>query len=263
MDYFEKLSSNPYEDLYWNLPETKQKTASVIGGNANNFQNVVRTAEFLSAHYPLSEVQVVLPDSLQKKLPPLGNFEFLPSTDTGSFAGPGLERALTSTSANLLTGDFSKNSLSMDAVASALSSLPEDAPFTLLTRDAIDLVASRQPEPLLLNPNIAFLISSVQLQALLRAVYYPKVFTLSQPLLQAVEVLHKFTLSYPAGLIMLHSGQLLVAVDGKVRAISLEDSGFSPLTLWGGQFASRILALNLYNPGNFLGASVAAVFHRP
>ena len=29
MDYFEKIGNNPYEDLYWNIPEKKQGAVNV------------------------------------------------------------------------------------------------------------------------------------------------------------------------------------------------------------------------------------------
>ena len=260
MDYFKKLDTNPYQDLYWNLPETKQGTISVIGGNLQNFQVVVKTAEFLERNYPLQLVKVVLPDALQKQLPPLSNLEFLPSTDTGSFDGAKLTDALSSTQANLLVGDFSKNTITCQMVAQALSKT--DTP-TLITRDTIDLVAGQSADSVLQNPNLSLLASVAQLQKVFRAVYYPKILLLSQPLLQVAEILHKFTLSYPVGLITLLNGQILVAKDGGVVAVSCEESGYSPISLWSGELAAKIVALNLYNPQNFIPASVAAIYHRP
>ena len=84
---------------------------------------------------------------------------------------------------------------------------------------------------------------------------------LSQSLVQVTEVLHKFTLSYPVGMITLHNGQILAAKDGIVKAVPLEDSGYSAITVWSGELAAKVVAMNLYNPNNFIQATVAAIYH--
>ena len=126
---------------------------------------------------------------------------------------------------------------------------------------AIDLVVENGPEKLLMNENIILFGSLVQMQKLLRSVYYPKMLLLSQSLIQVVEVLHKFTLSYPVSLVSLHSGQMLAAKNGIVKAVPLEKSGYSPIMIWNGELAAKIVALNLYNPDNFIKATVAAIYH--
>ena len=65
MDYFEKLDSNPYEDLKWNIPERKQGIINIIGGNEKNFRTEVKLAEYLSSNYPLETVNLILPDTLK------------------------------------------------------------------------------------------------------------------------------------------------------------------------------------------------------
>ena len=97
------------------------------------------------------------------------------------------------------------------------------------------------------------------MQKILRAVYYPKMLLLSQSLVQVVEVLHKFTLSYPVSIVTLHNGQILVAKDGVVKAVSMEKSGYLPIMIWSGELAAKIVALNLYNPNNFIKATIAAI----
>jgi hypothetical protein len=74
------------------------------------------------------------------------------------------------------------------------------------------------------------------------------------------DAIHKFTLSYPVSVISLHDGQILIAKNGEVAVVPLGKSGYSPLTIWSGELAAKIVALNLYNPNNFVTASVAAVF---
>ena len=100
----------------------------------------------------------------------------------------------------------------------------------------------------------------MQIQKILRAVYYPKILLLSQSLVQVVEVLHKFTLSYPVSIVTLHNSQILVVKDGAVKAVPMEKSGYSPMMLWSGELAAKIVALNLYNPGDFIQAAIAAIF---
>ena len=80
--------------------------------------------------------------------------------------------------------------------------------------------------------------------------------------MQVAEALHKFTLSYPVSLITLHNEQVLVAKNGQVNVVPLEKTGYAPLTIWNGELASKIVAMNLFNPDNFLDATVAALFLR-
>lgn len=257
MEYFEKYEKNPYKELAWNIPERKKGTANVIGGSSQNFRTVVRTAENLAEEFPLEMVKVVLPQGLESKLPKLANFEFLPATDKGTFSGADLDACLEGADYNLMVGDMSKNKITGKAVTEALTQVKKPV---LVTRDTVDLLAEHSPEAVLRNAQVGFLATIQQLQKLLRSIYYPKVMTLSQSLLQIAEVLHKFTLSYEVGIVTFYNGQVLVASKGKVAAVAIEKTEYTPITLWGGQLAGRILALNLYNPSRFLEAGVAAVF---
>lgn len=258
MEYFEKLEKNPYEDLKWNIPERKQGAVNIIGGSANNFRTEVKIAEFLAEQYPIQTVNVVLPESLKGKLPPLDNFVFVPAVETGSFAeSREVFEAFNAADFNLVLGDLSKNTVTGKAIAQACRRAEK---MTLLTRDSVDLVAENEPEKLLMNENLVFLAAIPQLIKLLRAVYYPKMLVMSQSLVQVAEVLHKFTLSYPVTIVTLHSGQILVAQNGVVKAVAVEASGYTPLTIWSGELAAKIVALNLYNPNNLVKATICAIF---
>lgn len=257
MDFFEKVEKNLYEDLKWNIPERKQGTVNVIGGNSNHFRTEVNVAEFLGANYPIEKVNVVLPDGLKGKLPPLDNFRFLPSTESGSLAeSQELINAFNVTDFNLVLGDLSRNKVTGEAIASACKSAER---MTLITRDTVDLVAENGAERLLMNENLIVFASMPQLIKLLRAVYYPKMFLQSQSLIQVAEVLHKFTLSYPVKIVTLHSEQVLVAENGIVKAVALSATGYSPIMLWSGELAAKIVAMNLYNPNSFIKATVTAI----
>ena len=258
MDYFEKLDNNPYEDLRWNIPERSQGLVNIIGGNSGHFRTEVKVAEFLNAKYPLQEVYVVMPDELRNKLPNLPNFQFLPSTDTGSFAeSQELLNTFNKADFNLLLGDLSRNKATEKSIISACQNAEK---MTLITRDAVDLVSENGVDRLLMNENLIFFASIPQLIKLLRAVYYPKMLLQSQSLIQVSEVLHKFTLSYPTKIITLHNGQIILAENGLVKAVALELSGYSPITVWGGELGAKIVAMNLYNPNRFLEATTCAIF---
>lgn len=258
MDYFKKLTENPYADFYWNIPETKQGSLRIIGGNAQNFRTPIKTAEIISTKYPVKDLAVILPDALKTKLPPLDNLIFLSSTDSGSFANSEeLIKATDVADFSILIGDLSKNSITAKALSGAVES--SERPL-LLTRDTVDLFAEDCTEKSLMNENLIIFGSIAQLQKVFKAIYYPKMLLLSQSLVQISDALHKFTLSYPITFITLHAGQVLVAQNGEVVAVSLEETGFSPLTIWSGELAAKIAILNLYNPNIFLKASVAAIF---
>lgn len=258
MDYFEKYEKNPVKDLNWNIPEQKQGLVNVVGGNIRNFRAELKTAEYLGTKYPIKTVRLVLPDALQGKLPTLPELKFLKSTESGSFAeSEELNEAFAAADYNALMGDLSKNTVTGRAVASACASV--ERPL-LITRDSVDLVAENIESTLLMNENLVLMASLAQLIKLFRAVYYPKMLTLSQSLIQVADALHKFTLSYPVKLVTLHQGQVLIAEAGTVKAIPLECSGYSPLAFWSGEMAAKIIALNLFNPNNFVKATTCAIF---
>ena len=248
MEYFEKVEENIAKDLLWNIPERKQGVVNVIGGNSQNFRTPVRVAEYLTEKYPIETVNLILP---------MPNFKFLESTETGSFAdSTELVANINNGEYNLLIGDLSKNAITGKAVVSACVSSEK---LMLITRDAVDLIADNNPGEVLLNEKLVIFGSLAQMQKLLRAVYYPKMLLLSQSLVQVTEVLHKFTLSYPVSIVTLHNGQILAVKDGAAKAVPMEKSGYSPIMLWSGELAAKIVALNLYNPNDFISATIAAI----
>lgn len=265
MDYFEKIEKKPSEDLAWNIPEQKQGSVNVIGGSVGNFKTEIKVAEFLAENYPIKDVNVVLPNILENQLPKLPNFRFLPSTESGSFdESQELTNAFNEAEFNLVLGDLSKNTVTKRALASAYKNSDSKnggaGKSLLITRDAVEVLIDTETEKILMNESLIVFASMSQLQKLLRAIYYPKMLLLSQSLVQVVEVLHKFTLSYPVAIVTLHSEQILVAKNGEVKAMPLVKSGYNPLSFWQGEIAAKVAALNLYNPNNFIRASVFALF---
>ena len=258
MEYLEKITKNPYKDLYWNIPqEQKQGVLAVIGGNGQNFKTPVKTSEFLAQEFPLKEVKVALPDVLKPKLPPLGNLIFLKTTDTGSFSdSEEIKKTVESVDFSLVIGDLSKNAITAKIFQEAL--IGSKKPL-LLTRDAIDLVVDGKMEKILMRENLTIFGSIIQWQKVFKSVLYPKVLLASQSLVQVAEAFHKFTLSYPVQVITFHDGQILIAKNGKVAVVPLVQTKYSPLTIWNQELVSNIVGLNLYNPDKFIEATVAGV----
>lgn len=258
MDYFKKIEENVYKDLAWNIPETKKGTVNIIGGNKQNFRAVVKTAEYLSANSPLQTIRIIMPDSLKSQLPDLPNLLFLKSTESGSFAED--ERLLETMNAgdySLVIGDLSKNAVTARVLADVLEKV--EMP-TMITRDSVDLITDEKMDRILMNEKMVYFASLMQLQKILRAVYYPKMLLMTQSLVQVAEVLHKFTLSYPAKIVTLHSGQVLIVENGKIFAVPFEKTGRTVLTFWNGELAGKLMMYNLYNPDQFIEASVAGLF---
>ena len=258
MDYFEKIEKNPYKDLYWNVPEGQKKgEIAVVGGNAGSFRVPVKTAEYLLKEFPLKTVRVVLPETLKPKLPPLPDAVFLKDVAGGSIADTdGLLTAMDAVDLSVVVGDLSKNSVTAQVVGKAVK---ESHKPTLVTRDAVDLIAGEKLDQILMREGLTLVGSLAQMQKILKNVYYPKVLTLSQSLVQVTEVFHKFTLSYPVQIVTLHEGQIVVAMNGRVVAVPMVKTPYSVLTIWNGEMVAKIATLNLYNPGKFIEATVAAL----
>lgn len=282
--YFGKLEKSKLEDLLWNLPEPPQTlgSLSIVGGNKTNFREEIKTAESaLSSNY-FSTVTSVFPDSLKntfsaldkpssriakgnllqnssfaKKIEPPSpsktpEFTFSPSTPSGSFS----EFPEPSSDFTLFLGDFSKNSETAAALTSVLVNFTTPA---LLARDTIDLISTPKSAEILQNPNLIYFTSGASLQNLFRSALYPKPIFLSMPLPAFADALHKFTLTYPAKIVTLFASELIFAESGEIRHFPLTETAYSPISLWSGETALRLIELNLANPNNFLNASAAAI----
>lgn len=264
LSYWQKQSATSplYADLAWNLPEQKTGHVAVIGGNINNFVTPIRVSETLANLFPIETVSTILPDAIEKQLPPLPNLIFTPSTTSGSFAKSAkLRDATSSVNASLIIGDLSRNAETAIAIADTITAedSSDDAHHLLvIARDSVDLLA---PEATrwLNRPNTIVIASILQLQKLLRSIYYPRMILLSQSLIAAIETLHKFTLTYPVTLLTFHQDVIIVAKDGQIVTTKITDTDYSPISLWSGELAAKITGLNLYNPHHPLEATTAAI----
>lgn len=260
LSYWQKQTQPLFGDLLWNVPERKTGHLALVGGNQQSFATPIRLAEYIAQRFPI-DVTTFLPDALRSQLPPLPNLTFCASTATGSFAKSSiLQTAFTDYDATLLAGDLSKNSATTVALSEAITSNQETAnhkPLTI-TRDAVDALLTEMPF-LLQRPHTYLVASMLQLQKIFRTIYYPKMILLTQPLLPALTTLHKFTLTYPTTIVTFQQDQIIVAAQGKVSTTHIIDTNYTPLTLWSGQLAANLTALNLYNPGQPYAATTAAI----
>lgn len=265
LSYWQKQSQPLFPNLAWNIPERKSGNIAIVGGNAQSFATVIRIAEFLEQKFPFAHVNALLPDVLRGKLPPLANVNLFPSTNSGSFAKSyQLQAAVQSADATLIIGDLSRNAATAIALADAISyqtsstSDSSSTPPLVIARDSVDLLTN-EANRWLSRPNTFIVASMAQLQKLFRAVYYPRMILLSQPLLPILETLHKFTLSYPVTILTFHQENLIVAHAGQITTTHLVDTDYSPISLWSGQLAARVMAFNFYNPHHPLEATTAAI----
>lgn len=236
--------NKPEQDVFWDLPEQKSCAVQVIGGNVSNFATEIKITEYLNT-LNLKEVRLLLPDALKNKLPPLDNITFAPSTESGSFAKSNqLLAAKNSADATLILGDLSKNSATTIAISEILKDSKQPI---ILTRDSIDAIIPASNE-VLEQHNLTFIATFAQLQKLFRSIYYPKMLLLSMPLVQAVETLHKFTISYPCAILTFHQEHFIIAFGGEVTTIPLKYTTYSPISFITGELAAKVTALNAWWP---------------
>jgi hypothetical protein len=256
LDYWIKAEAPIDKNIFWNVPEQKTGSLQIIGGNSNNFSTEIRQAEFLNT-LPIRDVRLLLPDILRTKIPPIPGINFAPSTESGSFdKSEELNTAANDADVILFSGDFSKNSKTSVALTTAIK---KSLKPIILVRDAVDAV-SESADEFIEKDNLTIIATMNQLQKLFRNLMYPKMILLSSPLMQIVETLHKFTLSYPAVIVTFHDGKIIVAKDGKVITTPIESTKHTPIELFIGSFASSVAALQLFIPKSPMLVSHSAIF---
>jgi len=240
-----------FPDIEWSKPEQKTSRGrlGIIGGNKLGFAGVAESYS-TALNTGAGEVRVLLPDCLRKSIPAsMTDVIFAPCNPSGSLsrdALPDLTALGTWASCLLLAGDAGRNS----ETAIAYSDLIRNYTGQLvITRDAVDLVKN-DSEALVNRPNTTLIVSFAQLQKMFQAVYYPKMLTFSMQLLQLVEAVHKFTVTYPVTIAVLHRDTLIVAHDGEVVTTKWE----TPLAIWRGITAARAATYLMWTPSQPLGA---------
>jgi NAD(P)H-hydrate repair Nnr-like enzyme with NAD(P)H-hydrate dehydratase domain len=257
-DYWKRQDAKTplFPDIEWSKPEqrTQRGKLGIIGGNKLGFAGV---AEGYSTALDTGagEVRVLLPDVLRKAIPAsMTDVVFGASNPSGGLsrdALPEMQALGGWARVILLVGDAGRNSETAIVYEDLIQKY--DGPL-VLTRDAIDLVKN-SAEALANRPNTTLILSFAQLQKLFQSLYYPKVLTFSMQLMQLVEALHKFTVTYPITIAVLHKDTLIVANDGTVTTTAWE----SPMAIWRGITAARAASYLLWTPDRPLEAITASL----
>jgi ADP-dependent NAD(P)H-hydrate dehydratase / NAD(P)H-hydrate epimerase len=234
-----------YPDIEWSKPEQRAHAGrlGIIGGNKLGFAGVAEAYD-IAHRTGVGEARVLLPDILRKTIPKtITDTLFAPTNPSGSLAREALTEATALGSwaqSVLLIGDAGRSSetaiLYEDFVRQFDGQL-------VITRDAIDLLKNSSAS-LVERPNTLIVASFAQLQKLFQAVYYPKVLTFSMQLTNFVESLHKFTITYPVTIAVLHKEQFIIAHDGDVITMPWAN----PMAIWRGSVAATAAAYWLWNP---------------
>lgn len=252
-DYWKQQQPNKplFPDIEWSKPEQKSSRGrlGIIGGNKLGFSGIAESYS-TALNTGAGEVRVLLPDCLRKSIPAsMTDVIFAPCNPSGSLsrdALPDLTALGTWASCLLLAGDAGRNSETAIAYSDLIRSYTGQL---VITRDAVDLVKN-DSEALVNRPNTTLIVSFAQLQKIFQAVYYPKILTFSMQLLQLVEAVHKFTVTYPVTIAVLHRDTLIVAHDGEVVTTKWE----TPLAIWRGITAARAATYLMWTPSQPLPA---------
>lgn len=252
-----------FPEIAWARPEQKSRAGKIliVGGGSGSFRSLALaydTAQKTGA----GEVKILAPDSLNKflKINKLTDVVFTKSNHSGGFSAEAWDdfRAAEAwADAILLIGDTNKNSET--AVLFEKFILFTDKPITI-TRDAVDILINSSHE-ILQKPNLTIIASFAQLQKIFSSVFYPKVLTFSLQLANFVEIIHKFTLTYPCLVAVFHAENLIFAQNGKVvsNPASSRIAKFSPLSLWSGQTPTEVAVWQMWSASKKLESSITAV----
>jgi len=245
-----------FPDIEWQRPEQKSLAGKllIIGGNKLGFAAVAQAySDAVAAG--VGECRVVLPDALKPAVSTQAfDCLFVPSNPSGGISQDALntlKAAMAWCDAVLLIGDSGRNSETAIVLETLLAKLATPA---IITRDTVDLLRANATQ-LLQRPRTTFIVTLAQLQKLFQAVYYPKTILFSMSLVHLVESLHKFTITFPATIVVFHQGQLVVAQSGRVSSTPWAD----PLLIWRGSVAAKASVYALQQPGKSFEAITASL----
>lgn len=256
--YWQRQSSEHplFPNIEWAKPEQRSHAGQlgIIGGNKLGFAGVA-DAYSTALATGVGAVRVLLPNILQKTIPPaITDTVFAPTNPSGSLArSAGSDMMALGAWANgiVLIGDAGRSSETAIVYEDFLHEYT--GPVTI-TRDAVDLVKNSNAT-LVERPQTLLVVSFAQLQKMFQTVYYPKVLTFSMQLANVVEALHKFTITYPVGIAVLHKDHLIVAVKGDVTTTTWHN----PMAIWRGSVAIKAATYWLWNPTAQLEAVTASL----
>ena len=244
-----------FPDVEWNKPERRDLAGklAIIGGNKLGFAGVAE-AYTQANEAGAGAVRVLLPDALKKTIPPtMTDVIFAPTNISGSLSADAkteMHAIGTWATGTLLIGDAGRSS----ETAILYENFVRDYNGQLtITRDAVDLLKNSS-NVLVERPETLLVVSFAQLQKLFQSVYYPKILTFSMQLAQLVEALHKFTVTYPCTILVLHKEHLLIAHDGNVVTQPWENA----MAIWRGSVAAQAACYLLWDPKKPLEAVSAS-----
>ncbi len=249
-----------YPDIEWNKPERRSHAGrlAIIGGNKLGFAGVGEGYS-IATNAGVGELRVLLPDVLRKTIPAtITDALFAPTNPSGGLSRDALSdmKAVGDwATGTILVGDAGRNS----ETAILYEDFVRDYEGQLtITRDAFDLLRNTL-ESVVERPNTLLVVSFAQLQKMFQSVYYPKMMTFSMQLAQAVEALHKFTITYPATIVTFHQDHLIVAHNGDIVTMPWEN----PMAIWRGSVAVQAAVYWLWTPGKTLEAVTASFIAKP
>jgi NAD(P)H-hydrate repair Nnr-like enzyme with NAD(P)H-hydrate dehydratase domain len=244
-----------FPDVEWNKPERRDHAGKllIVGGNKLGFVAVAESHE-TAKQAGVGEAKVLLPECLKNTVPKsLQDVIFASCNQSGGLSQDALADLLATSSwadGVLLIGDGGRNSETAITYEHFIQQY--DGPLTV-TRDAIDLIKNN-PKLLVERPNTVVVASFAQLQKIFQGIYYPKILTFSMQLLQLVEALHKFTITYPCSVVTLHKDTLIIASGGEVVTQEWQNA----MAIWRGSVATKAACYWLWNPDHPIEAISAS-----
>ncbi len=240
-----------FPDIEWSKPQRRDQAGKlgIIGGNKLGF---VAVAEgYTSAlETGVGQVRVLLPDVLKKAVPPAMTDVLFgatnPSGGLAKDAASEMEALGVWADGILLIGDAGRNS---ETAIIYEQFLKEYLGKLIMTRDAVDLLKNSS-QTLVERPETLLIVAFAQLQKLFQSVYYPKILTFNMQLSQLVEALHKFTITYPTAIMVLHQDTMVVAVSGDVVTMPWQNA----MAIWRGSVATHAASYWLWHPTETLQA---------
>ncbi len=253
-----QTSTEPlFGDLLWSRPENRQLAGKllIVGGNLYGFSAPAEAYQF-AQKAGVGVARVLLPDALQKTVGRAFEAgEFAPSTPSGSFSQKALAECLSLaawTDGVLLAGDLGRNS----ETAILLEKFADKYTSQLtITKDAADYFVAA-PQKILARPQTLFVVSFAQLQKLAQHARFPHAFTFDMDLLHLVEMLHQFTQTFAANIIVKHLNNIFVAADGQVSSTRLPEEKET----WRVAAATGATVWWLQNPSKTYEALTTAVY---
>lgn len=248
-DYWRKQKQTPlFPEVDTWQPEQRRYAGKllIIGGNKGAFFSVAKAIE-VANKMGVGEVRALLPDSLRGQLPKVPEIYFAKAEASGAFGKSAMVDMMAQlewAESVLIVGDLGKNAETSVLFANFMKLC--DKPV-FMSRDAVDVLTPDAMNWGMREQPTAIFLTMSQLQKLLRTLYYPKVITLSMPMSQLVETLHKFTLSYGLSLVTFHEGQIIVSRDGQVISEEIGDTSYTQISLWDGGLQGRSAVLALWN----------------